>query len=209
MSKKKIIVTTIILLFILMLIPIPMKLKDGGSTEYKAILYNVTKVHRINTQSSTGYETGWKIKILGFQIYNKVNIDVKTINQDSDDNIEVYRNKYLKIEKYKYHNEPRYTKYYEAKNLEIFVIPSIKEIYFINSDKDISLKIKLDSSFQTHDDTINKLIENMKLVDENESQNIKIYENDLFNIMIKKDNNKLLVYVNDIGYKIKDYEESK
>lgn len=49
-----------------------MKLKDGGSIEYKAILYSVTKIRRINTQSMTGYETGWEIKVLGFQIYNNV-----------------------------------------------------------------------------------------------------------------------------------------
>lgn len=72
MKKRKIIVFIITLLFILALIPIPMKLKDGGSIEYKAILYSVTKIHRINTQSLTGYETGWEIKVLGFQIYNNV-----------------------------------------------------------------------------------------------------------------------------------------
>lgn len=72
MKKRKIIVFIITLLFILAIIPIPMKLKDGGSIEYKAILYSVTKIRRINTQSMTGYETGWEIKVLGFQIYNNV-----------------------------------------------------------------------------------------------------------------------------------------
>ena len=72
MKKRKIIVFIITLLFILALIPIPMKLKDGGSIEYKAILYSVTKIRRINTQSMTGHETGWEIKVLGFQIYNNV-----------------------------------------------------------------------------------------------------------------------------------------
>lgn len=72
MKKREIIVFIITLLFILALIPIPMKLKDGGSIEYKAILYSVTKIRRINTQSMTGYETGWEIKVLGFQIYNNV-----------------------------------------------------------------------------------------------------------------------------------------
>ena len=72
MKKRKIIVFIITLLFILALIPIPMKLKDGGSIEYKAILYSVTKIRRINTQSLTGYETGWEIKVLCFQIYNNV-----------------------------------------------------------------------------------------------------------------------------------------
>lgn len=73
-NRKKTIIIIIVLLFTLMLIPIPIKLKDGGSTEYKAILYTITKVHRLNCQATTGYETGWEIKILNFQIYS----DIKT-----------------------------------------------------------------------------------------------------------------------------------
>lgn len=75
MNKKGIIIA-IIVLFIIMIIPIPMKLKDGGSVEYKAILYSVKKIHKLNNQSSTGYEDGWDIKILGFQVYNVVNIEI-------------------------------------------------------------------------------------------------------------------------------------
>ena len=51
MKKKKINFIVVIIL-ILALIPIPMKLKDGGSVEYKAILYEVTKYHTINTEST-------------------------------------------------------------------------------------------------------------------------------------------------------------
>ena len=50
------------------LIPIPMKLKDGGSVEYKAILYEVKKYHTINTESTKGYDDGLKIKILGLSL---------------------------------------------------------------------------------------------------------------------------------------------
>ena len=63
--KKKNFIIVLIIIFILMLIPIPLKLKDGGSIEYRSLLYNITKIHRIDHQSSTGYEDGWKIKILG------------------------------------------------------------------------------------------------------------------------------------------------
>lgn len=73
MKKKKIIVTILIIIFILMLIPIPIRYKDGGSVEYNAILYNITKIHRLNENSPTGYDDGWKIKILGFLIYEKIN----------------------------------------------------------------------------------------------------------------------------------------
>lgn len=62
-----------------MIIPIPLKLKDGGSIEYKAMLYSITKIHRLNHQSSVGYEDGWKIEILGIQVYNEVNIETQIV----------------------------------------------------------------------------------------------------------------------------------
>lgn len=88
MKKKKLII--IIVLVVLMLIPIPMKLKDGGSTEYKALLYSVTKYHIINHDSVKGYDAGFKIKILGITIYDKINTYVSAehvISIKSDDKI--------------------------------------------------------------------------------------------------------------------------
>ena len=54
------------------LIPIPNHLKDGGTIEYKAILYKVSKVKRFNSDSIDGYERGLIVKILGNEIYNNV-----------------------------------------------------------------------------------------------------------------------------------------
>jgi len=68
MKKKKILVSTIIFLIIILLFPIPLKLKDGGSIEFKSILYNVTKYKQI---SNDGFTKGWKIDILGITIYDK------------------------------------------------------------------------------------------------------------------------------------------
>ena len=45
--KKKIILLIVIVLIIL-LIPFKNRLKDGGSIQYKAIIYDITKVHRIS-----------------------------------------------------------------------------------------------------------------------------------------------------------------
>ena len=73
MKKKKIIIIVAIVVFVLMLIPFPMRLKDGGSVEYRAILYKYTKIHRLNEQSSTGYEDGWELKILGIYVGGEVN----------------------------------------------------------------------------------------------------------------------------------------
>ena len=73
--NKKIII--ILILLAIMLIPFKFRLKDGGSVEYKSILYSVTKVHALNEQSSTGYEDGLRVKILGIKVYDVVNIYVE------------------------------------------------------------------------------------------------------------------------------------
>ena len=72
MKKKKIIIIVAIIIFVLMLIPIKDKLFDGGSTEYKAILYKYTKIHRLSEKSSTGYEDGWNLRILGIQVGGEI-----------------------------------------------------------------------------------------------------------------------------------------
>ena len=77
MKKEKIILIIVIVIFILMLIPIPVRLKDGGSVEYKALLYKYTKIHRLSEKSSTGYEDGWELKILGIQVGGTINTYVE------------------------------------------------------------------------------------------------------------------------------------
>lgn len=72
MKKKKIWIIVVVVFAIIMLIPIPLKWKDG-SVEYKAILYSVTKYHAINPESTKGYDDGWKIKILGLTVHDEKN----------------------------------------------------------------------------------------------------------------------------------------
>ncbi len=71
MRKKAIIVMVIIVLFILV-IPTPMHLNDGGTVEYKALLYKVSKVHRLTGDLEKMYEDGTIIEILGIEIFNNV-----------------------------------------------------------------------------------------------------------------------------------------
>ena len=75
--KKKLIIVLIMLL-IIMLIPINYKLKDGGSTEYKAVLYKVTKVHRLPeleyVEDGYTYYKGIIIEILGFKVYENIKL---------------------------------------------------------------------------------------------------------------------------------------
>ena len=44
---KKFIIALIIILVLILLIPIPNHLKDGGTVEYKALLYKISKVHKL------------------------------------------------------------------------------------------------------------------------------------------------------------------
>ena len=71
--RKKVLLIIIFIIAIILLIPIPMKLKDGGSIEYKAILYTITKYHKlasIEENTDVEYIDGIGIKILGMEVYN-------------------------------------------------------------------------------------------------------------------------------------------
>lgn len=71
MNKKVIIL--IIIVGIILLFPIPMHLNDGGSVEYKALLYTITKYHKlapIEEGKDVKYIDGIGIEILGKEIYN-------------------------------------------------------------------------------------------------------------------------------------------
>ncbi len=70
--KKKLIVILIIIIGLILLIPIPMKLKDGGSIQFKAILYTITKYHHLTVEEDgeDKYIDGIGIEILGMEVYN-------------------------------------------------------------------------------------------------------------------------------------------
>lgn len=77
MKKRRIIVVIAVVLAVLALVPIPVGYKDGGSVEYKALLYSVTKRHSITSQEVGGgyvggYDIGTIVKILGFKVYDDV-----------------------------------------------------------------------------------------------------------------------------------------
>lgn len=142
--KKKIIILTITLLLILLmfLIPIPNHLKDGGTIEYKAILYKVSKVKRFNSDSIDGYERGLIVKILGNEIYNNVSY----VPEEFD----------FEIKKIDIYNSIKYNKYYEYSGRVIYFKPYIEEFYIYNNNK-ITLSDYVSKTFQTLDDSIKKI----------------------------------------------------
>ena len=83
--KKKVMMLVLIIIGLILLFPIPMHLKDGGSVEYKALLYSITKYHKlapIEEGKDMKYIDGIGIELLGKEIYHNTNeSDIKQ-NQD-------------------------------------------------------------------------------------------------------------------------------
>ena len=52
-----------------------MNLKDGGSVRYKALVYEVTKIHQLSPEVDgvKPYIDGFEIKILGMTVYRGTN----------------------------------------------------------------------------------------------------------------------------------------
>jgi len=82
--KKKFIIIGIII-FIVLLIPYPIKLKDGGTVEYHAVLYCVTNRNSLWTnikgtqgflpdvqEGAEGNLKGIEIKIVGIKVFSNV-----------------------------------------------------------------------------------------------------------------------------------------
>ena len=72
--KKKVMIGICVLLAIVLLVPIPMRLKDGGTVDYRAVLYQVEDVHRLGVVDTAEdeYLEGMIVRILGMEVYNSV-----------------------------------------------------------------------------------------------------------------------------------------
>ncbi len=74
-TKKNKRILICILISVLLLTPIPLQVKDGGSVWYKAVLYTVYDVHRIketNAGEDIEYCEGTRVEILGFTVFDNV-----------------------------------------------------------------------------------------------------------------------------------------
>ena len=71
--KKKFFVV-IVIVFVILLTPVRMNLKDGGSVRYKALVYEVTKIHQLSPEVDgvKPYIDGFEIKILGMTVYREI-----------------------------------------------------------------------------------------------------------------------------------------
>ena len=73
--KKKLLISLLVLILLIMLFPVKMHLKDGGSVIYQSPLrlYRVTNWHQmlpLNDGEEMRYKEGLSIEIFGQEIYN-------------------------------------------------------------------------------------------------------------------------------------------
>jgi hypothetical protein len=71
--KKKLFIITIFITVLLLLFPIPVHYKDGGTVKYQAVLYSITNYHAL--RGVDGYNTGIEIKIFGITVYDNTTFE--------------------------------------------------------------------------------------------------------------------------------------
>ena len=88
MDKKTKIIIGIVVVIInvlaVMLIPKVESLNDGGTKTYKALAYEVTKLHKINETSPNEYIEGTSVKIFGKEVYNDIPKETKVIEEGKE-----------------------------------------------------------------------------------------------------------------------------
>jgi len=162
MNNKKVRIILIIILVIILLIPIPMRLKDGGSVEYKTLVYKYTKIHRLSEQSSTGYEDGWELEMLGKRVGGVINVSVvacpiKVIKKElQDDNI--------------------FNKYLERDERIVYLASNVEEVYYYSGYEKISLKYHIEKAWQSTDDSIKQITDKMENIETLRDGGTKIYK---------------------------------
>ena len=72
--KSRLLAVAAVLVAAVLLFPVPLRYKDGGTVEYKAILYSVQDVHRLNPDINAPEEfiEGTIVEIFGIEIFNNV-----------------------------------------------------------------------------------------------------------------------------------------
>jgi len=83
--KKKLIIGIIIVIVLILLIPIPKHLNNGGSIEFKSVFYTVTKYRQLSLNNEKEFLEGFKVEILGFEIYNNKEKDLEKIDNSQKD----------------------------------------------------------------------------------------------------------------------------
>ena len=170
MKNKKIRIVIIIVLIIVLLIPIPIRLKDGGSVEYKTLFYKYTKIHRLSENSSTGYEDGWELKILGKHVGGVVNVSVMAYP--------------IKVIKKELQDDNKFNKYLERDGQVIYLASNVEEVYYYLEYEVYPLKYYIENTWQTISDGIKHLTDVLENTETLRDGGTKIYRNKKVDVTI-------------------------
>lgn len=164
MKKKNIVIIAIIVLLVILLFPIRMNLKDGGSVKYKALLYTITDYHKLEKNGT--YIDGIGIEILGVEIINTTD-EKEEANTNTEERIKL---KDLKI---------------TAENIDTTKLVKFNDVLYGKSNALIDYDFNLDKTIGK----INLLIGEEYMPELNGETNNK----DLLNCDVLEANGKIMV----------------
>ena len=72
-SKRNIIIVILVILLVL-LFPIPRHYKDGGTVEYKSLVYSVTDYHAIHSAENE-YFVGMTVEVFGIEVFDNTRVE--------------------------------------------------------------------------------------------------------------------------------------
>lgn len=77
--KKKAFIAAAVLAAVILLFPVRMNLKDGGSVQYRSLTYSITKVHSLISGEEAvrdgkvkPYDDGFVVEILEIKVFDNV-----------------------------------------------------------------------------------------------------------------------------------------
>ena len=97
-------------------------------------------------------------------------------------------NKKIEVIKSEYHNDIKFNKYLERDNKVIYVAGNLEEIYYTELDTRMTLKDYITKSYQTLDDGIKHLTDNMNLINTLKDGGTTIYKSSEYDITVVKCN---------------------
>lgn len=176
MNKKKIFATFAIIILLIMSVPVPKQQKNGDLV-YKAVLYKYTKIHRPSDNSSTGYEDGWSLEILGRHVAGVTNITVETSQ--------------IEVVKKEIQDDNKYNIYLEREGRIIYLSSNLEEIYYQHGNNKETLKDYISNTWQTLDDSIKHLTDIMDNTGTIKDGGTQIYKSKKYDTTIIKCNTLL------------------
>lgn len=77
--RKKALIIILVLVLVILLFPVRLQLKDGGSIRYKSLTYSITNVHSLVSEAEAKkdgkvkpYNDGIIVEILGMKVFDNV-----------------------------------------------------------------------------------------------------------------------------------------